>query len=446
MDLPRVLSHVDLGRSRPGARSLAECNAELVLPAAVRTPPRGRAHAVTELGPAKLPEPDHGQARHEHEHERREDDDHQAERDQGPPRSSHIPASATRRRRERFRSSVTAELAWACDPPPGLLPFAARAELPLLPDEGGESLTVDATGDLRLNEGAEPVKQLSWPRPDRLQAAGWRPIRRLRHRLLGRSEELRRKETRLGRARGARSESDDQRHRRASGRVEGSGLVRAERPPEVSEGTRERILEIARELGWYPNRAARALSVERADACGLVLARPAKTIALEPFFMEFIAGVESELFGEVDCPLDPARAVGRGRDRGVPAMVGRAAGGRRPHGRPAGRRPRVRELVRLGLPAVVIGGPVENGALPAVWHDEAGVVIEAVRYVAALGHTRIARVAGVGEFVHTAQRTEDFSASRRSSGSRPRSSPRTTRPRAAPARRGSSSRRRSRRA
>ena len=70
--------------------------------------------------------------------------------------------------------------------------------------------------------------------------------------------------------------------------------------------------------------------------------------------------------------------------------------------------PRVRELVRLGLPAVVIGGPVENGALPAVWHDEAGVVVEAVRYVAALGHTRIARVAGVAEFVHTAQRTEDF--------------------------------------
>ena len=29
--------------------------------------------------------------------------------------------------------------------------------------------------------------------------------------------------------------------------------------PGVSEDTRERILEIARELGWYPNRAARAL-------------------------------------------------------------------------------------------------------------------------------------------------------------------------------------------
>ena len=65
--------------------------------------------------------------------------------------------------------------------------------------------------------------------------------------------------------------------------------------PGVSDETRDRILAIADELGWYPNRAARALSASRADACGLVLARPATTIALEPFFMEFIAGVEAEL-------------------------------------------------------------------------------------------------------------------------------------------------------
>ena len=66
--------------------------------------------------------------------------------------------------------------------------------------------------------------------------------------------------------------------------------------PGVSDETRERIVAIARELGWYPNRAARALSAARADAFGLVLARPATTIALEPFFMQFLAGVERELW------------------------------------------------------------------------------------------------------------------------------------------------------
>jgi DNA-binding LacI/PurR family transcriptional regulator len=178
--------------------------------------------------------------------------------------------------------------------------------------------------------------------------------------------------------------------------------------PGVSDGTRERILTIARELGWYPNRAARALSAERADACGLVLARPARTLALEPFFMEFIAGVESELSARsialtiqlvesIEAEIEVYRRwFGERRVDGVLVADLRHVD------------PRVDELVRLGLPAVVVGGPVKNRALPAVWHDEAGVVIEAVRYVAALGHRRIGRVAGVDDFVHTEQRTDGF--------------------------------------
>jgi DNA-binding LacI/PurR family transcriptional regulator len=186
--------------------------------------------------------------------------------------------------------------------------------------------------------------------------------------------------------------------------------------PGVSDVTRERILEIARELGWYPNRAARALSAERADACGLVLARPAKTLALEPFFMEFIAGVESELSARsmaltlqlVETLEDEIEVYrrwwGEHRVDGVLVVDLRHDD------------PRVDELVRLGLPAVVIGGPVENRTIPAVWHDEAAVVVDAVRYMAALGHTRIGRVAGVGDFVHTEQRTEGFLSATRELG------------------------------
>lgn len=178
--------------------------------------------------------------------------------------------------------------------------------------------------------------------------------------------------------------------------------------PGVSDMTRERILAIARELGWYPNRAARALSAARADACGLVLARPARTIALEPFFMEFIAGVESELATrsvaltiQLVRDVDEEIAVyrrwwGEHRVDGVLMVDLRVDD------------PRVNVLTSLGLPAVVVGGPLENGALPAVFHDEGSVVIEAVQYLAALGHTRIAQVTGVGAFVHTAQRSAAF--------------------------------------
>lgn len=180
--------------------------------------------------------------------------------------------------------------------------------------------------------------------------------------------------------------------------------------PGVSDDTRDRILAIADELGWYPNRAARALSAARADACGLVVARPARTIALEPFFMEFIAGVESELASRsIALTIQLVRDVreeiavyrrwwGEHRVDGVLVVDLRIDD------------PRVEELPRLGLPAVVIGGPLGNPELPCVWHDEAAVVTEAIRYLAALGHSRIAHVCGVAEFVHTQQRTSAFRA------------------------------------
>ena len=178
--------------------------------------------------------------------------------------------------------------------------------------------------------------------------------------------------------------------------------------PGVSDETRERILAIADELGWYPNRAARALSAARADACGLVLARPARTLALEPFFMEFISGVESELASHsvaltIQLVKDVREEIavyrrwwGEHRVDGVLMVDLRVDD------------PRIEELMRLGLPAVVIGGPLENGSLPSVWHDEAAVVVEAVQYLAALGHTRVAQVAGVPDFVHTIQRIDAF--------------------------------------
>ena len=180
--------------------------------------------------------------------------------------------------------------------------------------------------------------------------------------------------------------------------------------PGVSADTRDRIVAIAEELGWYPNRAARALSAARADACGLLLARPANTLAVEPFFMEFIAGVESELASRsIALTIQLVRDVreeiavyrrwwGEHRVDGVLMVDLRIDD------------PRVVELPRIGLPAVVIGGPLRNPDLPCVWHDEAAVVTEAIRYLAALGHSRIAHVSGVAEFVHTQQRTTAFRA------------------------------------
>lgn len=177
--------------------------------------------------------------------------------------------------------------------------------------------------------------------------------------------------------------------------------------PGVSGPTRARILAIAAELGWYPNRAARALSAAEAGACGLVIARPARTLALEPFFMEFISGVESrfsarsialtfQLVESVEDELAVYRRWWAERRVDGALIVDLRTND-----------PRVDQLVEIGLPTVLVG-PAGDHALPAVWHDEASVVHEVIRYLAALGHTRIARVAGVAHFAHTRIRNEAF--------------------------------------
>jgi DNA-binding LacI/PurR family transcriptional regulator len=132
--------------------------------------------------------------------------------------------------------------------------------------------------------------------------------------------------------------------------------------------------------------------------------------------MEFIAGVESELSSRsVALTIQLVESVedeiavyrrwwGERRVDGVLVIDLRVGD------------PRVEAITALGLPAVVVGGPVENGLLPAVWHDEPSAVEEAVRYLAALGHTRIAHVAGVSEFVHTVARGEAFHAALRELG------------------------------
>ena len=65
--------------------------------------------------------------------------------------------------------------------------------------------------------------------------------------------------------------------------------------PGVSEATRQRVLAVAEELDWGPNSAARALSGAGTSVIGLVIARPAKTLGIEPFFAELTSGIQAAL-------------------------------------------------------------------------------------------------------------------------------------------------------
>jgi LacI family transcriptional regulator len=63
--------------------------------------------------------------------------------------------------------------------------------------------------------------------------------------------------------------------------------------PDISEETRRRVMETAQQMGYAPNRAARQLRRQKADAIGYVL--PAHTPRFaDPFFTEFVAGLGDE--------------------------------------------------------------------------------------------------------------------------------------------------------
>jgi DNA-binding LacI/PurR family transcriptional regulator len=180
--------------------------------------------------------------------------------------------------------------------------------------------------------------------------------------------------------------------------------------PGVSEATRSRILAVARELDWHPNNAARALSAARSDAIGLVLARPARTLGVEPFFFQLISGLQAELSARRIALLlqvvedhEAEMAVYRQwwSERRVDAVFVidlRVTD------------PRIGLLAELGLPALVVGGPGNHGTLPSVWADDARAMAEIVEHLAGLGHRRIARVAGLPELSHTDRRTTAFRA------------------------------------
>ncbi|MEU4328697.1 LacI family DNA-binding transcriptional regulator [Nonomuraea dietziae] len=178
--------------------------------------------------------------------------------------------------------------------------------------------------------------------------------------------------------------------------------------PGVSEATRARVLKVADELGWRPSAAARALTGAHSGAIGLVLSRPPSVLGAEPFFMELFSGIETALK-----PQSYALMVQMADDQDAEIEVyrrwwaeGRIDGAIVVEVHVADRRTPVLEA--LGMPAVVIGGLPGSGSLVSVRSDESAPVHETVQYLAALGHRRIARVAGLPHLVHTKVRDEAF--------------------------------------
>lgn len=179
--------------------------------------------------------------------------------------------------------------------------------------------------------------------------------------------------------------------------------------PGVSATTRARILAVANELGWSPSSPARALSMSRSWAVGLVMARSPELLGADPFFAPFIAGVESvlaehghalvlQVVDEGQAEIDGYRRLAASaRVDGVFLTDLRVND------------PRPRLLGDLGLPGVMVGRTRGPHVLPSLVLDDRAGISAAVQHLVDLGHRCIAHVAGPEHFVHGADRKEAWS-------------------------------------
>ena len=158
----------------------------------------------------------------------------------------------------------------------------------------------------------------------------------------------------------------------------------------VNDETAQRVLAAADELGYQPNPIARGLKTSRSYTVGVLI--PDLT---NPLFPRIVRGIQDKLEEAAYTPLiantdnDPDRE--RADYRGDAGASGRRADHR---DRASRRRSRDRRRRAGELPVVLVNRRHEQGTRPSVVADDRLGVRLAIEHLVALGHRRIAHLAG----------------------------------------------------
>lgn len=174
----------------------------------------------------------------------------------------------------------------------------------------------------------------------------------------------------------------------------------------VGAETRERILIAAKSLGWEPSARARALSSSRALALGLVLRRQPELLSTDPFFPQFLAGVEAGLaphgYALVLQVVTDAESERAAYDRF--AREGRVDAVFLTDLRQID--PRLTLVSELRLKALLVGRYDSPGSFAKLGVDDESGVHRAVNHLRSLGHEKIGHVGGTSDYVHTVARKQ----------------------------------------
>ncbi|WP_030555862.1 LacI family DNA-binding transcriptional regulator [Streptomyces exfoliatus] len=163
--------------------------------------------------------------------------------------------------------------------------------------------------------------------------------------------------------------------------------------PRVSEQAKAAVEQAVAELGYVPNRAARALAGSRTDAVALVIPETEARLFAEPYFLDIIRGVSSELADADKQLLLTLIRSEQERQRFEQYLAAQRVDGVllvSVHGAD----PLPDQVRALGLPAVLNGRRTEDERVAFVDSDNTGAGRTAVAHLAARGRQRIATITG----------------------------------------------------
>ncbi|MBN6055156.1 LacI family DNA-binding transcriptional regulator [Nonomuraea sp. RK-328] len=163
--------------------------------------------------------------------------------------------------------------------------------------------------------------------------------------------------------------------------------------PNVSEKAREAVRQAIEELGYVPNRAARALVTRRTDTVALVVSESELRVFDEPYFAGTIRGIGSAL-SETGLQLILAMAQSaEEHERLEHYLTGQHVDGvllLSLHGDD----PLPGRLEAMGVPTVLGGRPVGPAPYSYVDMDNRAGARQAVKHLLSLGRASIATIAG----------------------------------------------------
>jgi LacI family transcriptional regulator len=176
--------------------------------------------------------------------------------------------------------------------------------------------------------------------------------------------------------------------------------------PEVNARTRDRVADMARRLGYAPNRAAQRLVTGRSGMVGMIV-RLRADLTADQTFLDVLTGMTAALAAQdmdlvlaVDQHDDPTLAYARMIDRQmVDGFILNA---------PVPQDPRIAFLHQMQVPFVVHGQSGPNPDYPFYDIDNRAVSADAVAFLTALGHRRIALLNGDVMLSYGAERLAGF--------------------------------------